>query len=210
MKEKKEKSIIYYTDNTLDHTDMNNKVKDIIREAGLPTISISRRKRNDFDKNWFFQGPRDSLAILLQIMFGLEKSESETVFLAEHDVLYPKEHFELVTNGIGYNTSVYRLTEKGYIKRGEMEFPMATLFGKRDLLIEAIRKKIAVWDLGKFFLEPGRNDGIKVEFYRTEIPVIDIRHNSNFTYWRTRGKIVESVPRWGRYRKLRKRLGLKL
>jgi len=210
MKEKKEKSIIYYTDNTLDHTDMNNKVKDIIREAGLPTISISRRKRNDFDKNWFFQGPRDSLAILLQIMFGLEKSESETVFLAEHDVLYPKEHFELVTNGIGYNTSVYRLTEKGYIKRGEMEFPMATLFGKRDLLIEAIRKKIAVWDLGKFFLEPGRNDGIKVKFYRTEIPVIDIRHNSNFTYWRTRGKIVESVPRWGRYRKLRKRLGLKL
>ena len=64
-----------------------------IKESGLPIVSVSL-KPLDFGKNFVLDAKPNVLTMYRQITKALLESDSTYVFFCEHDVLYPKSHFD--------------------------------------------------------------------------------------------------------------------
>jgi hypothetical protein len=134
-----------------------------------------------------------------QIMAGLKKAKHDTIFLAEHDVLYPKSHFDLrPQDKIVYNSNVYHLTRDGYFKAPPVNF-LSALVAKKEILTFGIQEKLKeIETTGRVvWAEPqGPNGCERVE---GADPIIDIRHGHNLTGMRSSEKYLEELKPWGRY-----------
>jgi hypothetical protein len=89
------KGILYYTDNQLDDHIANavrEKLMDV-ESSTLPIVSVSL-KPIEFGQNIALPLERGYLTVTKQIIQGLELLDTDIVFFTEHDVLYPKEHFD--------------------------------------------------------------------------------------------------------------------
>ena len=117
------------------------------------------------------------------ILKGLRKVKGNTVFIAEHDCLYPPGYFDQVPNqDISYCKNVYYLTSTGYLQRKFSYAPFSTLIANKHVLKECIKRKMAMEAIRWY--EPAIEDpGFKgeIEWREQPYPVIDIRHDSNFT-----------------------------
>jgi len=90
-------TVIYITDNCLDKKIDTLCRKYILNSIGdLPLISVSQ-KPIDFGHNICVgKLDRNSLSINLQMMKALEIVKTDYIAIAEHDILYTKEHFAFV------------------------------------------------------------------------------------------------------------------
>jgi hypothetical protein len=106
-----DKVCIYYTDNQLDPVIMRACQKQLRKAFPGEIISVSL-KPIDFGRNYVLGGvKRGIITMLKQIYYGLSMIDSQTVFLAEHDVLYHPTHFDFIlprTDTFYYNVNVWR------------------------------------------------------------------------------------------------------
>lgn len=199
-----EKSIIFYSDSELSE-EIAAPVRRQILKAGLPIVSVSL-KPLEFGTNFVVEGKRGYVSMMRQIILGLGKATTKYVFFCEHDVLYPKSHFDFTPTRddiFFYNANVWRWmvgTETAI--RHERMLPLSVMCCNRELALNFYQyrmKKMREVGLEKFEnsqhelirkwgFEPGtkkkKRGGLTDDDFETwysEKAVIDIRHKGTFS-----------------------------
>ena len=217
------KGILYYTDNRLDANIMAACQSQLLASVnGHRIVSVSLQPLK-FGDNIHLPLERGYLTMFRQILAGLEALDTDIVFLAEHDCLYPPEHFEFVPpckDVYYYNIAVWKVDAKtGRALHYDCQ-QTSGLCAYRELLIEHYRKRVERVEREGFTrrmgFEPGshnrkeRIDDYKAESWQSSVPIIDIRHDKNLTpsRWRQdqfRNKRycqgwqeAEEIPVWGK------------
>jgi glycosyltransferase involved in cell wall biosynthesis len=220
------KGIVYYTDNLLNDTIAEAVRTNLKRSAaGMPIVSTSL-KPIDFGINIPFSLERGYLTMFKQILAGLEKIDTDIVFLCEHDILYSREHFEftpMCEDVYYYNENTWKVDANPGENNGQALFyyckQTSGLCAYRKLLINHYRKRVErVAKEGysrNMGFEPGTHspprgvDNYKAESYFTKMPNVDIRHGTNLTKSRwsqdqfrnkntcTGWRMADEIPGWG-------------
>lgn len=219
------KGVVYYTDCRGDETILNS-VRVRLGHAvnGHQIVSVG------LDDTHFgavriilANEERGQLTMFRQILAGLVASDADVVFLCEHDVLYPEEHFQFTPpkkDVIYYNENVWKVDAKTGRALHYRCRQTSGLCAWRETLVEHYQKRVAlVREKGystKMGYEPGthgrpeRVDDLKSEGWMSERPLVDIRHDHNLspTRWKkeefrnqrfTEGWTeADEVPGWGR------------
>src|SRR5438309_572664 len=90
------KSIIFYTDDRLDPK-IANAVQTQLNTIGLPMVSVSLKEMTKLrGMGYILDLERGYLTMFKQILTALNASKSDIIYFCEHDVLYPKEHFDFI------------------------------------------------------------------------------------------------------------------
>lgn len=200
VKDFKRKGIIYYTDNQL-NLKIAHAVKKQIKKMGLPIVSSSL-KPMDFGKNVHIKRERGYKTYFLQILAALEASDAEIIFFCEHDWLYHPSHFDFLPerkDTFYYNSNWWRVrASDGHAVHYDTQL-VPTIVGYRETLIDYYRQAIKHLEeltitLGseskaalRVGFEPGTHKRVpftgnyKVEWFSSEYPNIDIRHDNNLT-----------------------------
>lgn len=222
--------IIYYTDSRLKEP-LAFQVRSLIADAGLPIVSCSLLPLN-FGRNVVLEAPRGYVTMIRQILTALEASETDVVFFTEHDVLYPRDHFDFRPTDAEtfyYNVNVWRWwAHGGYAVTWDHLRSVSGLCCARSIALAYYRALVARIDalgIGPFSspepkqgrvwgYEPGkptkrggiRND--KSDEWRSETPLIDVRHTrtfspakvklTDFKHLPTGWKQEDFVPKWDR------------
>jgi len=200
------KGIVYYTDNKLE-LKIDDKVQEQLLKINIPIVSVSL-KPMDFGKNIVLPYQRGILTMFRQILAGLEASEADIIFFAEHDILYSKEHFDFVPSkhdAYYYNLNIYKLRQDGLAIKVDNCKQTSGLCAYKELLVEHYRKRIAMVlrnqadaiENGEKYkndgfnrrmgFEPGTHayprgvDNYVAESWVSKFPNIDIRHGDNLT-----------------------------
>ncbi|MFH1547459.1 MAG: glycosyltransferase [bacterium] len=186
------KGIVYYTDNRIDDK-LAKQVQDTLTDSGLPIVSVSLQPMA-FGRNIVLPMERSYLSMFKQILAGIEASNTDIIFLCEHDTIYAKEHFEFTPSNkeqFFYNQNNWqvRLTD-GHAVYWECK-KVSQICGYRDLMLKHYRERVRRVELEGFTrrmgFEPGthrraeRVDDTTSEFFETKIPNLDIRHRYNLT-----------------------------
>lgn len=214
------KGIIYYTDNEL-HEPIFSTVQKLLLETGLPIVSVSLRPIN-FGKNYVVAGPPGYPTMVAQIVKALEESESDCVFFCEHDVLYPKSHFEFTPakdSLFYYNTNILRWD---YPKNRAVSYnrliSLSSLCVNRKFALNHYKMRLSKIKSGNhesdalknphwarlWGYEPGtkkkRRGGLTnddFEIWQSPIPIVDIRHDNTFSLRKvTRGAFKHLPKNW--------------
>ena len=192
MSSEKTIGILYYSENKLDGTLLNDVCRQTILFSGLPIISVTQ-KPIAFGQNIVYNKMRGRSHTLLykQILIGLETAEFDYLFFCEHDVLYHPSHFEFrppKDDRYYYNNNVwkYRLSDRKVITYNCGW--LSQLCASRKLLLEHYRKRLAMIANGEraYGYEPGSGqskviDGVSFERWESKYPNLDVRHGQNWT-----------------------------
>lgn len=192
------KGIIYYTDNRYLDPPIYPVAQRFILGSGLPITSVSLRPI-DFGKNFVLNRKRGMYTMILQIIMALENSEADHVFFCEHDVLYPKSHFDFTPprdDTYYYNTNAWRWR---YHTRQVVTFKglasLSSMCCNRKLALEHFKFRKKYVEDNKFDMEStgetswsrhmAYEPGLKkrsyfpdelADFWHSEFPLVDIRH----------------------------------
>jgi len=186
------KGMVYYTDSRFDGS-IASEVRFRLSCVGYPIVSVSHEPLPGFGKNIVVDMKPGVSTMFRQILIGLEASETDIIFLTEHDVLYDPAHFEFTPprkDVFYYNTNTWVVNEK--TKKGMIYKQMQTsgLCAYRKLLVKHYRTRVEMLDENESVymqFEPGlaKNvDDYQAESWTTENPNIDIRHDGNLTGFR--------------------------
>jgi hypothetical protein len=199
------KGIIYYTDNQLQEP-IFSIVQEQIKKANLPIVSISLEPIN-FGTNFVLPLIPNIVTMVKQITKGLEESSSTYIFFCEHDVLYPTSHFEFTpqrSDIFYYNANVWRWNyPTSRVINYDRLICLSGMCVNRTFALNHYKRRLATilkmgWDLDtrrhepdwarKWGYEPGtkkiRRGGFSdddFETWKSEIPIIDIRHSKTFS-----------------------------
>jgi hypothetical protein len=183
-------TIIYYTDDSVDEP-LKSKVVNKIESFNLPLVKVY----ND-------GAPRSFSQIYKNILKGLESVETKYVGLAEHDVIYEKEHFEFIPpedDIFYYNTNHIIVQEYDYLKPIGDRKTLSQLICNKDLLLKAIKHRIEHNYEPKKGLagacEFGVIDNYHSQAFRTKKPNYDYRTKNSFT-GKKKGKRIPPPGRW--------------
>ncbi len=183
------KGMAYYSDNQCEEK-IAVAVRARLSEIGYPIVSVSHKPLPGFGLNIVVDMEPSIETMFNQILSGLEASESDVIFLTEHDVLYDPTHFNFTPpkeDIFYYNVNTWVInaeTGKGMFHNQEQT---SGLCAYRKLLVKHYRKRVAMLEKDRFTymsFEPGlaKNiDNYKAESWMTENPNIDIRHSNNLT-----------------------------
>jgi hypothetical protein len=146
-------TVIFYTDNSLPEW-LSTPVWRTLKQAvgSHPFVSVSWRPV-ELGKNIVIgEGVRAHLTLYKQILAGCVAADTDTVALAEHDVLYTPEHFDWQPPDLDtfyYNLSCWFVNAKqGDSSFGKYSSPWGVrhatsqLICGRDLLIKNVRERI--------------------------------------------------------------------
>jgi hypothetical protein len=188
--------VLFYTCSTLADplaTAVRTNLKSAVNGHEIGSVS---RERLDFgDWNIVLQLERGPLAMHEQILAGLERMQSDYVFLCEHDVLYHPSHFEFIPptkDKFYYNVNVWRVRETdGHAVRTDDCRQVSGLCASRELLIDHYRKRVERIRREGFSRKNGYEPGTKglphgydnsqSEVWSSPFPNLDIRHGNTLT-----------------------------
>lgn len=213
------KGIIFYTENKIEDP-IKSLVQKYILESGLPIVSTSLEPI-DFDTNIVVKGIRGYPTYVKQILTALEFSFTDYVFFCEHDVLYPKSHFDFMPprdDIFYYNANEYRwLFGSNTVIRHDRMYSLSCLCVNRKLALDQYKRRLAaIEEMGldkfqsrepdkarKWGYEPGvkkkKRGGFSDDDFGTwesEVPVIDIRHKGTFSPPKTKLSDFKHPPKW--------------
>ena len=200
------KAVVYYTDNRLDEKLMAACQKQLRKAAGdIPIIAVSLKGTGFGDQNIMLNEERSYLAMFKQILAGIEATDADVIFFAEHDVLYHPSHFEFLPEGddkYWYNDNVWKVrVEDGHALHYDCQ-QTSGLCAYRKLLLEHYQERVKRTEekfaefgdsrdyrrwVGRQGFEPGthgreeRVDDFKAKSWQSESPNIDLRHEYNLT-----------------------------
>lgn len=183
-------SIVYYTDHVL-HEDIAALCRaQLIRAAGdREIVTVGLNAACDFGEALIYTGQRGVLTMHRQILAGLMHATGDTVFLAEHDVLYSPTHFDFVPardDTWYYNTHVWHARwPDGHCVFYDAQ-QVSGLCASRYMLIGYYAARIEQIEREGHnrHYEPGLKQSVgakAVENWRSPHPNIDIRHGGNLT-----------------------------
>ena len=216
--------LIYYTDNRLDPAIMAACQRQIEHcRNGHELVSVSL-KPIAFGRNVVVDAERSILTMYRQILAGLEASTADIVFLAEHDVLYHKTHFDFIPprkDVVYYDGNFWQVDCESGHALTHVWRSTSGLCAYRELLLQHYRRRVQLVEERGYSVgmghEPGthhrpeRVDDLGHEMWHSKWPSIDIRHGHNLTpaKWRkedfrsqryTEGWLeADEVPGWGTY-----------
>ena len=199
------KGIIYYTDNKLAEPILSI-VQDEIKKTNLPITSVSLSPIN-FGRNFVLPIKPNYIAMVKQITKALEESSADIVFFCEHDVLYPPSHFDFTPpkdNIFYYNSHVWRwayptdlaITYDRLISLSGLCVNRKFALNHYHLRLKKIEELQVSNDdkrhepqwARRWGYEPGtkkiKRGGFSdddFETWKSEIPLIDIRHGKTFS-----------------------------
>jgi hypothetical protein len=189
------KGILYYTDNKL-NMKLAHTVRKYIAKAGLPITSVTLKPTN-FGKNIVLKEKRGVLTMFKQILKGLENMKEDIVFFCEHDVLYPKEHFDFIPpkkDVYYYDKNVWRINSKTGQTIYYDHKSAHALCAWRETLLKEYKERVNVtsklifgnnftkgYEPGTRSLRWGGFSDSSSEYYESKVPLIDIRHMSNLS-----------------------------
>ena len=184
-------------------------LKKISREKDIPIVCVSLKKMDFGDTNIHLNLKRGVFTLYRQQLAGVEASTADILFFCEHDVLYHPSHFDFVpptSDAYYYNINVWKIRFKdGHGVRVDECMQTSGLCAFRSLLLTHYQRRIAlikqrqrdiiakglplVNDGCSKYMghEPGRHskprgvDDCPPKTWSSELPNIDIRHDSNFT-----------------------------
>lgn len=210
-----DKSIIYYTDNRLQEP-INSVCQKHISVCGLPITSVSLKPMT-FGNNIVLNLKPGVITMFCQILAALESAKTKYVFFCEHDVLYHKSHFDfcpLKDDVYYYNINVWRwgyLTDKVIGYDGLQS--LSGMCCSRRLAIDHYKKIFKYIDENKLEdgrdpswarkigYEPGKKKhrgGLfneKTDTWKSEYPLIDIRHRGVLTPFKISKKEFKHPPK---------------
>jgi hypothetical protein len=216
--------IVYYTDNRLDESIMKTVQKQIVKCCnGFDIVSVSLQPI-DFGRNITLpQLTRSYLTMFKQQLAGIEESNADIIFMAEHDVLYHPSHFDFRPprkDLFYYDENRWHVDDKTGHALFYHAMSVSMMCAYRELLLEHYRARVErVEREGYSFrigFEPGGHkfprgiDNYGREPYWASLPSIDIRHKQNLTVsrwskeeFRNKRNLyawteAEEVPGWGR------------
>jgi len=188
---------------------------------GYPIVSVSLKPLN-FGENIVLNLKRGHLAMAKQQLAGLERLNTDIVFMVEHDVLYPKEHFDFTPpkkDVFYYDLNWWKVRVSDGQALHFKAKQVSGLCAYRGILIDYYRKRVAMIESGEIggrrHFEPGgrhrdaydKLTNLGFDTWFSEIPYVDIRHDTTVTrnifdpsgY---RGQVVDwtlqdFVPWWG-------------
>lgn len=179
--------ILYFTDNELTlkiARPVQKQIRKIAEEKNMELVSSTRKPMSNMGKNVVTNEPRSYLCMFKQILKGLEAMESDIVFMAEHDCIYPPEHFDFVPKDRDkyyYDHNWWKVHDDGLAVSWDAD-QVSGLCAYRDKLIEYYRKRVETFDKDNFDRKFEPMSGEMSEAWKSSIPYIDIRHNKNLTY----------------------------
>jgi hypothetical protein len=198
------KGIIYYTDNQLEEPIFSICQKHI-RDSGLSIVSTSL-KPVKLGLNIVIEKKRSYATMVEQIMIALANLNTDVVFFCEHDVLYPKCHFDFTPEKEDiyyYNNHIWRwdypkdrlITYKGLVSLSGLcsnrKLVLKHYIGRYNEIVkngyDKLDSKEPVYGR-KWGYEPGtkkkKRGGYSDEdfdVWTSKIPIIDIRHENTYT-----------------------------
>lgn len=177
------KGIIYYTDSQLDEN-----IADLVRSnlvgIGLPIVSAALQPLDFGDVSIQINAKRGYLTMFQQILACLEASKNDIIFFCEHDVLYPKEHFEFTPpskDKFYYDLNWWKIRADGLAVHWDA-VQVSGLCCYRELALKFYRERIANFDADNFDRKFEPTVNTEFETWWSPVPYIDIRHNQNLTY----------------------------
>ena len=188
------KGIVYYTDNRCDSDLLSQCQEQLKKAAGdIRIVSVSL-KPICFGENIVLPLERGYLTMFKQILAGIEKCDTDIIFLCEHDVLYTEQHFEFIppdTERFFYNMHNWQIRAiDGHAVYWDCK-KVSQICGYRPLMLghyqARVEKVETVGFSRRMGFEPGthnrpeRVDDTKSGSWRTAIPNLDIRHAKNLT-----------------------------
>lgn len=171
------KGILYFTDGELPDKiskPVLDRLQEIAQAKNMP-LEISLMEDDE---------TRGYLTMFKQILRGLERLRTDIVFMAEHDVLYPPEHFDFTPAEKGkfyYDQNWWKIHEDGFAIHWDAD-QVSGLCAYRDDLIEYYKYRIDSFDKDNFDRKFEPFSGEKSEPWKASVPHIDIRHGKNLTY----------------------------
>ena len=207
--------ILYYSHNSLPVAlEIYFQEKLLEVKGNTKICSVIKNKRHDFNfadieivcnegdcalNNW--------KSILAQMNKGidaiLKQDENANVSIAEHDVLYPKGYFDIVApkNTILKNVNYYFTTPVGY-RKGNAWIHSQTICSAK--LYKYCLNETKDVEIGRWF--KNQEAGVyTLEKFNYKSPVLDIRHNKNYTGERDsmhRNDYLHYVDYWGEHKKV--------
>lgn len=209
------KGLLYYTSN-----DCNDNIATIVREnllsIGLPIVSVSL-KPLDFGTNIVLDMEKSVLTMYRQQVAGLEALNTDIVFFVEHDVIYPKCHFDFIPERkdvFYYDVNWWKVRMRDGKTAKWNAIQVSGLCAYRDLLLEHYKRRVKRTEKRfsrRVGFEPGLHqyprgiDEYGFEIWESEIPYIDFVHDKNVTRHKFKPDIrlnqlvlSDRVPYWGR------------
>ena len=193
-------SVVYYTDGRLKKSIADYCHKNLlgVLPEGMRIIEI-------------YQGEdvkRSHKSMINNILTGVRVCNTEFVYLAEHDILYPPDYFidTEYPNSFMVTMGGYYLDRRGYYKRNGR--PLSAFSGRKAAWIYFLEGCLEeIETRGKLkWCEPNARD-YSIAMRLMSVPYVDIRHGQNFTGGRNGNKYRETIPYWKRAKKLWEELG---
>jgi hypothetical protein len=207
-------TVLYYTDNSFKGK-LAEAVRSRIKEiTDAPIISVSQEPL-DFGRNLCIGKIGRSLqSINKQLLMGLIAVETPYVALAEHDTLYPDKYFDWIppSRDTFYyaDNTIWVVAKKGpqygqFMTHFSQRPSLESLVCDTDILFRAIERRVKLAesgvDLPRGWQEPGyAYEDEKYEMHSLAAPVIDIKHNDNYTMREgCMTKVFWEAEGWGRF-----------
>ncbi len=179
------KEVIFYADGTIEEP-IKSMAWDSIVASGLG-IHTSYLQLGEV---------RGILQMMKQIVSCLERSTADYVFFTEHDVVYPKSHFDFTPTRddiFYYNENVWRwdYPQERYITYDRL-LSLSALCVNRLFALDHFKRRLETarqgWDHRKMGYEPGtkkiKRGGFSdddFDVWRSVEPIIDIRHGNTLS-----------------------------
>lgn len=214
------KGLLYYTDGNCDSTILKVVRENLLRICNENKIVSVSLTPIGFGHNVVLPLKRGPLTMFKQILTGLQTLDTDIVFLIEHDVLYPRCHFNFVpprNDVYYYNENWWRVRAIDGVAFRFNAITVSSLCANRNLLIQHYEKRVD--RVTKQFsnrqgYEPGLNqyprgiDNVPFGIWRSTHPLVDIRHGNNFTKGVVGerrldarlqgGEVGDEIPFWGK------------
>ena len=222
----KNKGLVFYTDNTLDPFILNTVIANLKKyENDYPIVAVSL-KPLDFKNNIVLDLQRCHLTMAKQQLAGLQALDTDIAFMVEHDIIYPKCHFEFTPDRndiFFYNLNWWKVRDTDGQALHFKAKQVSGLCANRNILIEYFSNRVKLIESGEIggrrHFEPDGARGYRDEAYgkltnfgtrdwMSEIPYVDIRHGravtrNIFDPKGYRGQVTDwtladEVPFWGK------------
>lgn len=214
------KGLVYYTDNSINEEILDVVQKQLLHCANGHELVSASLKPIDFGKNVVLDLQRGHLAMFKQILAALEASTADIVFFVEHDVLYPKEHFDFIPpkqDVFYYDLNWWKVrTSDGKA----LHFKAKQVSGMcvyRAAALDHYRNRAKAVENNGFSLrrgfEPGTHrpprglDNYTSEEWMAARPHVDIRHDKCLSWTRYKPEqyrnqvvdwtLADEIPTWG-------------
>ena len=188
--------ILYYTDNEIDEKMMKLCQEWIRRGAKQNRIVSVSLKKIEFGDNITLPLERSKLTMHKQILYGLKELDTDIVYFCEHDIIYHPSHFEFIPPKekkeiFFYNKNLWRVRRSdGFAVKYDHK-SLSQMCAWRETLLKEYEERVRRIEKEGFNnggFEPGTRglwrggfSNSKSEFFESQEPNIDIRHNKNLS-----------------------------